>query len=221
MKARGVSKYLSYLLRHGAIKEGYSIDSQGFVSVNEITKKMTTTFDEVKEIVETDDKKRFEIVEKNHQWYIRAVQGHSIELDDPGLVLVLDPSEIPTVVHGTNHKAYGLIKNEGLNKMTRTHIHFAKGLLSDQDVISGMRKSADVLIYINVEKAMAAGIKFYLSKNGVILSDGINGTISPEFFAKVDFVQNINHGKTKPPRKVRVPKSVAAVPSTIFAMQDK
>ncbi len=33
-----------------------------------------------------------------------------------------------------------------------------------------------------------AGIVFYESQNGVILSDGIRGVIPPEFFAKVEFV---------------------------------
>ena len=59
-----------------------------------------------------------------------------------------------------------------------------------------MRKSANVLIYINVQKAMSDGIKFYISTNGVILSpedkslvdsDGYDGLIKPEYFSKVEF----------------------------------
>jgi 2'-phosphotransferase len=33
-----------------------------------------------------------------------------------------------------------------------------------------------------MEKAMKAGIEFYISKNNVVLSSGINGVIAPEFF---------------------------------------
>ena len=42
MGGRGLSKYLSFVLRHGAIKEGYEIDKQGYVSINAIIKKMKT-----------------------------------------------------------------------------------------------------------------------------------------------------------------------------------
>jgi 2'-phosphotransferase len=52
----------------------------------------------------------------------------------------------------------------------------APGYPSDGQVISGMRGSCNLYIEIDMAKAMADGIKFYLSKNNVILSDGIAGT---------------------------------------------
>lgn len=71
--------------------------------------------------------------------------------------------------------------------MNRLHIHFASGLLSDPNVKSGMRHSANVFIYIDAVKAMADGIRFYTSANGVILSEGVGekGTIDPKYFLKV------------------------------------
>lgn len=49
-----------------------------------------------------------------------------------------------------------------------------------------MRNSAQVLIYIDLERALEAGIKFYLSENGVVLSEGnAAGVIPPAYFAKV------------------------------------
>ena len=104
MKGRGLSKYLSWLLRHWAIKEGYTMDCHGYVPVDELLKKMTTTLDEIKETVDTNDKKRFDLIEKDGKLYIRAVQGHSIPLEDPDITLVTDPNEIPMVIHGTNKK---------------------------------------------------------------------------------------------------------------------
>ena len=38
--------------------------------------------------------------------------------------------------------------------MNRTHIHFAPGLPKESGVISGMRASAQVYIYIDMEKAL-------------------------------------------------------------------
>ncbi len=183
------SRYLSSILRHQAINQGYNMDCRGFVSVSEIIKRCNNiTFEEIEKIVNDNDKKRFELEKRINGWYIRAVQGHSIPNINPDLELINDPSEIPIVVHGTNYNAYNIIKNTGLNRMARQHIHFAHGTFDDLTVISGMRKTAKVMIFINVEKAMADGIQFYKSSNGVILSEGIDGVIKPEYFSKVEIV---------------------------------
>lgn len=50
-----------------------------------------------------------------------------------------------------------------------------------------MRTSSQVLIFINLQKALDAGIKFFMSDNGVILTEGDNeGFLRPEFFEKVE-----------------------------------
>ena len=88
--------------------------------------------------------------------------------------------------------------------MSRNHIHIAQGLAGDT-VISGalfasqqlqrenthldtgMRNSADIFIYIDLQKALDAGYKFRLSANGVILTEGNEkGFLSPEFFSRVE-----------------------------------
>uniref|UniRef100_A0A453QK03 tRNA 2'-phosphotransferase 1 n=1 Tax=Aegilops tauschii subsp. strangulata TaxID=200361 RepID=A0A453QK03_AEGTS len=38
--------------------------------------------------------------------------------------------------------------------MARLHVHFSSGLPSDGGVISGMRSGANILIYLNVRKAL-------------------------------------------------------------------
>jgi 2'-phosphotransferase len=49
-----------------------------------------------------------------------------------------------------------------------------------------MRRSSQVFIYINVQKAIDAGIKFFLSDNGVVLTPGNeSGFLKPEFFERV------------------------------------
>jgi 2'-phosphotransferase len=66
--------------------------------------------------------------------------------------------------------------------MNRTYIHFA----SAPNAKSGFRKSSDVLIHIDMPKAMSDGIKFFMSVNGVILSDGIDGIIESKYFSKIE-----------------------------------
>ena len=54
-------------------------------------------------------------------------------------------------------------------------------------VISGMRNSSTVLIYIDVPAALAAGLKFFVSENGVILTEGDDKGVLPyEFFKRVE-----------------------------------
>jgi len=47
--------------------------------------------------------------------------------------------------------------------MARRHIHFATGTPSDGGVISGMRGSAGVHVYLDVPAALAAGLPLYRS----------------------------------------------------------
>ena len=52
-----------------------------------------------------------------------------------------------------------------------------------------MRTSSQVFIFINLPKALDAGIKFFLSDNGVILAeDDGEGFLRPEFFERVEIV---------------------------------
>ena len=79
-----MSKLLSYMLRHGAQNEGLTIDSEGFVLVKELLahpKFKHVTFDELKDLVDNNDKKRYEICKKDGDFcnfYIRCVWGHTI-----------------------------------------------------------------------------------------------------------------------------------------------
>lgn len=48
-----------------------------------------------------------------------------------------------------------------------------------------MRSSSQILIFLDVTRALEAGIEFFLSDNGVVLSEGRDGMILPEFFLSV------------------------------------
>jgi 2'-phosphotransferase len=145
--------------------------------------------------------------EDPNDYLIRANQGHSIKVDTEGLLVPItsEAGNIPeTVVHGTDERAWTLImKSGGLRRMGRNHIHFASGLPSgfnyvdasvastesneSTPVISGMRKNSSILVYVDVEAAMKAGIKFFVSENGVILTEGNEeGFLPYEFFKRVE-----------------------------------
>ncbi|KAJ2414225.1 hypothetical protein H4218_005110 [Coemansia sp. IMI 209128] len=185
-----LSKQLSYILRHGAEDKGLKLRDDGSISISDLQryqKLKSTTLAQIQHVVDTNNKKRFTLYEENNQWYIRAVQGHSIKIKEPPLVKLTTMP--PCIVHGTMRSKVPVIQKTGLNKMSRTHIHFARGLPSDAGIISGMRNTADAYIYIDVKKAVAAGIEFYVSENGVILSKGLNdsGVIPAEYFERIEY----------------------------------
>lgn len=95
--------------------------------------------------------------------------------------------EFPVVVHGTYFRSWPAIRATGLSPMGRQHIHLATGLPDEGGVVSGMRKSSELLIYIDLATAVADGIEFFLSKNRVILTPGDleTGCLPPKYFAKV------------------------------------
>ncbi|CAL1548576.1 unnamed protein product [Lymnaea stagnalis] len=186
-----MSKALSYLLRHGAEKKGFKLLPGGFLYVDEILKHdefKSMTIDDLKMVVENNDKKRFtlEAEDDTGRLKIRANQGHSLQVEDLDLEPITDASKYPVVVHGTFQRPYKMIEKEGLKRMTRVHIHFAPGEPGTGGVISGMRSSCTVLIYLNLGKALQDGLMFFLSANNVILSPGNEqGVIPPLYFDKV------------------------------------
>lgn len=147
---------------------------------------------------------------KPQDYLIRANQGHSLAVESEGLLTPITEDDIPeTVVHGTTHGVWPLIvATGGLKPMTRNHVHFATGLpagfksiirsqpddhtgepSSDEaaPVISGMRNSSSLLVYIDVRKAMAGGLKFWRSENGVVLCEGNDEcVIGLQYFRSVE-----------------------------------
>ena len=187
-----LSKSLSWLLRHNAVNEGFTLLEGGYLPVPDILRhKRFTGWTEadVRRVVETCEKQRFGLAESDAgQLLIRANQGHSMQN------VVVDMEEIveapPKVIHGTNFKAWQTIREEGLSRMRRQHIHCATGEPGEAGVISGLRQSCQIFIYIDVAAALADGYKFYRSANNVILCPGnAAGILPPKYFSKVKDVK--------------------------------
>ncbi len=188
-KLKKVSINLSKILRHQAENRNIKINDGGWVKLDDILKCKEfkgISVEDINYIVENNNKKRFSTTIDKDIYFIRANQGHSISKikDDNLLTEIKDVNYINNVVHSTFLKNLDLIKKNGLCKMKRNHIHFAK----TKNVSSGIRKNAEVYIYIDVAKAMNDGIKFYESSNGVILSPGAgnDGIISCKYFSDVE-----------------------------------
>lgn len=119
-------------------------------------------------------------------YLIRANQGHSIVLSSESLQLTpLLPQGLPVAVHGTFYPAYEAIVESGcLSRMGRNHIHLAA---AETGVVSGMRADAEVLVFVDVVRAVEeGGLKFWTSANGVVLTEGDKeGRLGLEFVQKI------------------------------------
>ncbi|MED6264231.1 tRNA 2'-phosphotransferase 1 [Characodon lateralis] len=94
--------------------------------------------------------------------------------------------DCPTeAVHGSYLRSWPSIQQQGLSRMKRTHIHLACGLPGEDGVISGMRKNCDLAVFIDVPRALADGIEFFWSENGVLLTAGdAEGKLLPKYFTR-------------------------------------
>ncbi|CAL8123216.1 unnamed protein product [Orchesella dallaii] len=187
-----LSKSLSYLLRHGAPKEKkVTIHPGGYIYIEEILqlpKFSRWSVDNIRQVVEDNDKQRFTLKknEESGKLMICANQGHSFEVEDLDLIPITNAEDYPNVIHGTNLKSWNSIQQSGLRRMNRIHIHFAPGEPGETGVISGMRKTAEIHIYVDLAKALKDGLKFYQSKNNVILCPGNeDGVLETKYFSKV------------------------------------
>ena len=194
-----LSRKLSYVLRHNSV--GMSLDHEGYVNITEIQKHdlfqrfRPVTIEKLQRITDMDQKQRFSLIQRGNSWFIRANQGHSGDVaanlvDEKMLQPVLSSADHPICVHGTDKDAWAKITaSGGLSRMARKHIHMSSQHKGSKNIISGMRKRSNVMIYIDLDKAIAAGIKFYISTNQVILSEGNEqGMIPLEFFKDVKFL---------------------------------
>ncbi|MXQ90688.1 hypothetical protein E5288_WYG016217 [Bos mutus] len=184
-----LSKALSYALRHGALKLGLPMGADGFVPLDallQLPQFRSFSAEDVQRVVDTNVKQRFALQPGDPSTgpLIRANQGHSLQVPELELEPLETPQALPLMlVHGTFRQHWPSILLKGLSCRGRTHIHLAPGLPGDPGVISGMRPNCEVAVFINGPLALADGIPFFRSTNGVILTPGnADGVLPPKYF---------------------------------------
>lgn len=184
-----LSKALSYALRHGALRLGLPLGAGGFVPLRallQLPQFRSFSAEDVQRVVDTNGKQRFALQPGDPSTgpLIRANQGHSLQVPELELMPLETPQDLPLMlVHGTFWQHWPSIRLQGLSCRGRTHIHLATGLPGDPGVISGMRPNCHVAVFINGPLALADGIPFFRSANGVILTPGnADGFLLPKYF---------------------------------------
>ncbi|EDY20782.1 Phosphate acetyltransferase [Chthoniobacter flavus Ellin428] len=164
------SKFLSLVLRHEPEKVGLELDSAGWVEVEMLLAAcrqhgVAIERAELEEIVVTNEKKRFAFSDDGRR--IRANQGHSIEVS-LGYTPQVPPARL---FHGTATRFLDSIRSDGLKKMERHHVH----LSADEETAHkvGQRHGKPLILLIKADAMHAANHSFFLSENGVWLTDAV------------------------------------------------
>ena len=152
-------KKLSYLLRHD---KSYAFDEHGWREVNDLVVNHSFTMVELREIVATNNKQRYEFSEDMTR--IRARQGHSIQVD----VELAEATPPDILYHGTAKSFVESIMSQGIQKGKRLYVHLSTTI--DTATKVGERHGEPAVLVIDAKRMHEDGIKFFLSRNGVCLT---------------------------------------------------
>lgn len=164
------SKFLSWVLRHQPETIGIELDEAGWVEVDVLMAALThhgrgMSRETLQTVVETNDKQRFSFNDDGTR--IRANQGHSIEIE-----LGYEPAVPPDLLyHGTPSQSVEAIRQGGLKKMKRHHVHLHLDIATSTAV--GQRRGKPMLLVIKAGKMHRLGHDFFVTPNHVWLTDNV------------------------------------------------
>ena len=133
-----LSHALTKVLRHTANADSIAVQADGFCPVRELLelqvfKALSCSVADIVDVVESSNKKRFQLSEETGELMVRAAQGHSMTNVEDALVLesLTDLALLPEVcVHGTyTRKVSSRLERgplaAGLPRASkRKHVHF-------------------------------------------------------------------------------------------------
>jgi putative RNA 2'-phosphotransferase len=169
-KEKELSKFLSLLLRHQPDVIGIELDANGWVSVEELLRKLAlkgwiVSQGMLEKVVQDNDKQRFTFDEAKER--IRANQGHSVAVD-----LEFEAVRPPAVLfHGTAVSSVLRIREEGLKSQSRQYVHLSRDERTAMKV--GRRHGVPTVLRIRAEAMYEEGFEFYVSKNQVWLTKAV------------------------------------------------
>lgn len=166
-----ISRFISLALRHHPEAAGITLDSEGYADTELLIKGVAMKFHgfdmkALERIVAEDEKTRYSF--NGDKSKIRANQGHSVAGVNPGLAEKTPPD---VLYHGTAERFMESIHKEGLLKMSRQYVHLSIDEETAEKV--GKRHGKPVIITIDTAKMHRDGFKFFLSENGVWLTDSV------------------------------------------------
>jgi putative RNA 2'-phosphotransferase len=200
MSLAKTSKFLSLVLRHDPGRIGIVLDRAGWTNLEALIAAcaahgVALSRDEIVQVVASSDKQRFALSPDGVM--IRANQGHSVTVE-LGLPAATPPSRL---YHGTVADVLDSIEAEGLTKRSRHHVHLSAHPGTASQV--GARRGQPVVLTIRADAMVAAGHQFFLSDNGVWLTD----EVPPKFVEIPDTGAISDYGDSPRGRRVQIAES--------------
>lgn len=164
------SRFLSLVLRHRPEAAGIVLDEGGWIDVDTLLRGLASvgrplTRDQLQRLVRESDKQRFAFSSDGRR--IRANQGHSVPVE-----LGLPSARPPSILyHGTVERSLSSILEQGLRPGQRHHVHLSADRTTAIKV--GSRKGKPIVLQVNSAAMVAEGHVFYVSDNGVWLTDRV------------------------------------------------
>lgn len=155
-------KFLALILRHKPEAGNLTLDKEGWASVKEVLSALNLSKKDLDELVDLDDKGRYEY--SKDQKKIRARQGHSVNVE----IEFKEFTPTSNLYHGTVWPSVEGIMKTGLKSMSRLYVHLSKDVQTATKV--GSRRGQPVILEIDAVKANREGVKFWISNNGVVLA---------------------------------------------------
>ena len=177
-------RFLALVLRHKPQAVGIELDAHGWAQVEALL----AAFNRIEafnmlmleQIVAEDGKQRFAFSEDKKR--IRANQGHSVKVD----VELWEVAPPELLYHGTGVKYVASINRQGLIARQRLYVHLSANVETAHNVgkrhgepfiyvvLAGEREGVGEVFRVVLAGEMArAGYKFYISANGVWLTESV------------------------------------------------
>ena len=171
---RRLSRFMSLVLRHRPESAGLTLDERGFCAVDALVRAASRALGQAVSRADVEalagpptsatQKVRFEL----EGGFVRAGHGHSVAVAGYRPAAPRAP-----LYHATVRAALPGIRAEGLRAMARQKVH----LSTDRQITleaARRRGRETVLIEVNLNVALAAGVGFYESADPrIVLSDDI------------------------------------------------
>lgn len=158
------SRKLAYILRHDK-EAATEMEIGGWLPVTYLMDKIALSIEEIDMIINSDNKRRFELSESGKM--VRARYGHSVNIE-----LNLTSAEPPEFLwHGSVRTALSDITDSGILPRSRQFVHLTNDL--ESATATGARHGEPASILVVARKMYKDGYKFYRVTDSIWLTKHI------------------------------------------------
>ena len=184
---KSLRKFISLILRHDPNSFGVVLTKDGYADLKDLLEVVRRnprfrkiSKDEVLYVIKNDEKGRFEIKQMGDKILVRALYGHSKNLDVQIDYQLADKEEVRYLYHGTQEENLDSILSEGLKPRGRKYVHLST-TIKDAEVVAKRRQGRPVILIVDAKKMIENGYKIYKATRRVYLTD----YVPPKYIVKV------------------------------------